>query len=55
MALPAYELLERKWTQLRSTIWELSHYIGVGIDKLKQYVNEGRKTRIYAFSMSGFL
>ena len=55
MALPAYELLERKWTQLQSTIWELSHYIGVGIDKLKQYVNEGRKTRIYAFSMSGFL
>ena len=55
LALPAYELLERKWTQLQSTIWELSHYIGVDIDKLKQYVNEGRKTRIYAFSMSGFL
>ncbi|KAJ8581993.1 hypothetical protein M405DRAFT_776899, partial [Rhizopogon salebrosus TDB-379] len=37
MALPAYELLTSKWTQLQSTIWELSHYIGVGLDKLKQY------------------
>jgi hypothetical protein len=54
MALPAYELLTSKWTQLQSTIWELSHYIGVGLDKLKQYINEGRKTRVYALSMSKF-
>ncbi|KAG2744443.1 hypothetical protein P692DRAFT_201721841 [Suillus brevipes Sb2] len=51
MALPAYEVLNMQWTQLRSTIWELSHYIDVGLDKLKQYINEGRKTRIYALSM----
>jgi hypothetical protein len=43
MALPAYELLTSKWTQLQGT---LPHYIGVGLDKLKQYINEGRKTRI---------
>jgi hypothetical protein len=52
MTLPAYELLTSKWTQLQSTIWELSHYIGVGLDKLRQYINEGRKTCIYALSMS---
>ncbi|KAG2365911.1 hypothetical protein BDR07DRAFT_1275833 [Suillus spraguei] len=51
MALPAYEVLSSQWTQLRSTIWELSHYIDVGLNKLKQYINEGRKTRIYALSM----
>jgi len=54
MTLPAYGLLTSKWTQLQSTIWELSHYIGVGLDKLRQYINEGRKTRIYALSMSKF-
>jgi hypothetical protein len=54
MALPAYEVLSSQWTQLRSTIWELSHYIDVGLNKLKQYINEGRKTRIYALSMSVF-
>ncbi|KAG2357023.1 hypothetical protein BDR07DRAFT_1453253 [Suillus spraguei] len=51
MALPAYEVLKGQWTQLQSTIWELSHYIGVGLDKLQQYINEGRKTCIYALSM----
>ncbi|OAX31001.1 hypothetical protein K503DRAFT_134938 [Rhizopogon vinicolor AM-OR11-026] len=51
MALPAYESLTSKWTQLQSTIWELSYYIGVGLDKLRQYINEGRKTRIYALSI----
>ena len=54
MALPAYELLVSKWTQLQSTIWELSHYIGIGLNKLRQYINEGRRTRIYALSMSMF-
>ena len=52
MALPAYELLCNKWKQLQSTIWELSHYIQVGHDKLKYYINEGRKTRVYALAMS---
>ncbi|KAG2342255.1 hypothetical protein BDR05DRAFT_976640 [Suillus weaverae] len=51
MALPAYKVLTRQWTQLQSTIWELSHYIEVGLDKLNQYINEGRKTCIYALSM----
>lgn len=51
MALPAYEVLNSQWTQLRSMILELSHYIDIGLDKLKQYITEGRKTRIYALSM----
>ncbi|KAG2353766.1 hypothetical protein BDR07DRAFT_1382860 [Suillus spraguei] len=51
MALPAYQVLNSQWTQLRSMILELSHYIDVGLDKLKQYITEGRKTRIYALSM----
>jgi hypothetical protein len=52
MALPSYELLKNKWSELRQTIWELSHYIGLGLDKLTEYINEGRKTRIYALAMS---
>ena len=52
MALPAYEELAVKWRELRGTIWELSHYISVGLEKLEQYRDEGRKTRIYALSMS---
>ncbi|KAF8416610.1 ribonuclease H-like domain-containing protein [Boletus edulis BED1] len=51
MALPAYEQLAVKWKELQSTIWELAHYIGVGLEKLEKYRNEGRKTRIYAFAM----
>lgn len=54
MALPAYEVLNSQWTHLQSMIWELSHYIDVGLDKLKQYINEGRKMRIYTLSMSAF-
>jgi hypothetical protein len=52
MALPSYELLKSKWSELRTTIWELSHYIGIGLEKLTEYINEGRKTRIYALAMS---
>jgi len=52
MALPAYELLQTKWAELKTTIWELSHYIETGLNKLKNYIHEGRKTRIYALAMS---
>ncbi|KAJ8585245.1 hypothetical protein M405DRAFT_745547 [Rhizopogon salebrosus TDB-379] len=52
MALPSYELLKSKWSELRTTIWELSHYIGIGLEKLTEYINEGRKTRIYALTMT---
>ncbi|KAJ7498281.1 hypothetical protein B0H11DRAFT_2155600 [Mycena galericulata] len=31
---------------------ELAHYIGVGIAKIQEYVNKGRKSRIYALAMS---
>ncbi|KAG1731187.1 uncharacterized protein EDB91DRAFT_1058878, partial [Suillus paluster] len=51
MALPAYELLLTKWTELKGTIWELAHYIGIGLDKLTNYIHQGRKTRIYALAM----
>jgi len=55
MAMPLYEILLENWTVLKSTIPELSHYIDVALSKLKQYVNEGQRTRIYALSMSKFL
>jgi hypothetical protein len=45
----SFEVLNSQWTQSRSTIWELSYYIDIGLDKVKQYINE---TRIYALSMS---
>ncbi|KAG1847015.1 hypothetical protein DFJ58DRAFT_608931, partial [Suillus subalutaceus] len=51
MALPAYELLQTRWTELKGSIWELSHYIEVGLDKLTNYIREGRRTRIYALAM----
>lgn len=51
MAMPLYEILIESWTVLKSTIPELSHYIDVALSKLKQYIKEGRKTRIYALSM----
>ena len=52
MTLPVYEQLTLKWKELRTTIWELSHYITVGLNKLEKYREEGRKTRIYALAMS---
>ncbi|KAG2059651.1 hypothetical protein BDR06DRAFT_979789 [Suillus hirtellus] len=54
MALPAYELLQTKWTELKGTIWELAHYIEIGLDKLANYICQGRKTWIYALAMSWF-
>lgn len=45
----SFEVLNSQWTQSGSTIWELSYYIDIGLDKLKQYINE---TRIHALSMS---
>ncbi|KAG1843845.1 hypothetical protein C8R48DRAFT_564215, partial [Suillus tomentosus] len=51
MALPAYELLQTKWTELKGTIWELAYYIEIGLDKLANYICQGRKTRIYALAM----
>ncbi|KAG1727631.1 hypothetical protein EDD22DRAFT_1016537 [Suillus occidentalis] len=51
MALPAYELLQTKWTELKGTIWELAHYIEIGLDKLSNYIHQCRKTRIYALAM----
>lgn len=52
MALPAYEELAAKWQELQGMIWELSHYIGVGLERLEQYHDKGHKTHIYALSMS---
>ncbi|KIJ58320.1 hypothetical protein HYDPIDRAFT_102918, partial [Hydnomerulius pinastri MD-312] len=50
-ALPAYELLVDAWQKLRSETWELSHYIGVGVAKIDEYTQAGRKSRIYALAM----
>ena len=52
MTLPAYGLLTSKWTQLQSTIWELSHYIGVGLEAVHQ--QRTKNTYIWAFDEQVF-
>jgi hypothetical protein len=52
VALPAYELLLNSWLHLQTELPMLKHYIGVGIDKIQEYVDKGRKSRIYALAMS---
>ena len=55
MALPAYELLLDAWRKLQPVIPELSYYIGVGIEKIEEYVAKARKSRVYALAMSKLL
>ncbi|KAF8993043.1 ribonuclease H-like domain-containing protein, partial [Cyathus striatus] len=50
-ALPLYEVLLEKWRILQNTIPELSHYIGVGISKIEEYISLARSTRIYVHAM----
>jgi hypothetical protein len=52
LALPAYEALVLMWKELAKEIPELSHYIGLGIAKIMEYVSKGRRSRIYALAMS---
>jgi hypothetical protein len=51
LALPTYEALVVLWKELAEAIPELSHYIGLGIAKITEYVLRGR-SRIYALAMS---
>ncbi|KAJ6462092.1 hypothetical protein C8R45DRAFT_841836, partial [Mycena sanguinolenta] len=50
-ALPAFELLLESWINLQLELPMLAHYIGVGIVKIQEYVNKGRKSRVYALAM----
>ncbi|KAF8999977.1 hypothetical protein BDQ17DRAFT_1176091, partial [Cyathus striatus] len=52
LALPTYEIVLDKWRELQGTIPELSHYIGVGISKIKEYISLARNTRIYTHAMA---
>ncbi|KIK87432.1 hypothetical protein PAXRUDRAFT_35370 [Paxillus rubicundulus Ve08.2h10] len=49
--LPAYEVLVEVWQRLCLQLWELSHYIGVGISKINEYVQAGCKSHIYALAI----
>jgi hypothetical protein len=51
-ALPTYETLLLLWEELAKSIPELTHYIGLGIAKIMEYVSKGRRSRIYALAMS---
>ncbi|KAF8833107.1 hypothetical protein BDN67DRAFT_1060585 [Paxillus ammoniavirescens] len=51
MAIPLYKMLNHEWKNLKATIPELSHYISVATGKIDEYIEEGRKTRIYALAM----
>jgi hypothetical protein len=48
LALPTYKTLVELWKELAIVIPELSHYIGLGIAKIMEYVSKGRRSRIYA-------
>lgn len=54
MALPVFETLISKWKTLAETIPELKHFMDLGVSKLEEYVSKGRKTRLYALSMSEY-
>lgn len=52
MVLPTYETLVLLWQELAKAIPELSHYIGLGVAKIMEYVSKGHQSRIYALAMS---
>ena len=52
LALPTYKALVIMWKQLAKVIPELSHYIGLGIAKVMEYISKGQQSRIYALAMS---
>jgi hypothetical protein len=54
MALPIYEKLVELWKSLALAIPEMSHYIGLGVAKIMEYVSKGRRSKIYALAMSEF-
>ncbi len=54
LAHPAFEVLIDIWLQKQKIIPELSHYIGVRIAKIQEYVQKCRWSRIYALAMSMF-
>ncbi|KAJ7051541.1 ribonuclease H-like domain-containing protein [Mycena amicta] len=51
LALPAFELMLEAWMALQKVHMDLSHYIGVGMEKVIKYVTKGRKSRVYALAM----
>ncbi|TEB20236.1 hypothetical protein FA13DRAFT_1645125, partial [Coprinellus micaceus] len=51
VALPSYEVVVIKWRQLQKTIPKMAPFIEKGIEKIESYMNESRKTRIYAHAM----
>ena len=52
MALPAYELMLNSWRHQQRAYPQLASVIGIGIDKIEEYMMHTRKTRAYALSMS---
>ncbi|KAH9080277.1 ribonuclease H-like domain-containing protein, partial [Lactarius deliciosus] len=51
MALPVYEKLIELWKSLALSIPEMSHYIGLGVTKIMEYISKGRHNKIYALAM----
>jgi len=51
LAIPAFEKLVESWVEKQKAIPMLSHYIGVGIAKIQEYIQKGRASRIYALAM----
>lgn len=54
MVVPVFEELVKQFKNLQSSYPELSHYIGVAIAKIEEYMGQSRKTRIYALATSTY-
>ncbi len=51
IALPAYELLLMGWRELREEMPHMAPFIDTGIEKIEEYVNLSRHSRIHALAM----
>ena len=52
LTLPTYKAPLLLWKELAKSIPEISHYIGLGIVKVMEYVSKGQQSHIYALAMS---
>ncbi|VDC02215.1 unnamed protein product [Peniophora sp. CBMAI 1063] len=52
LAVPTYEAVIEKWTELKDTLPHLAHFIDIGIEKLDEYRAYARRTRAYGLAMA---
>lgn len=52
MAFPVYEMMVQTWKKYQELVPELQEFIGIGIQKIEEYLTHSRLSRAYALSMS---